>query len=137
MDILKKEMSRNFRVGEFFRSAEEATYERITRLQTKLVLLILQPLRDELGLPIYINSGYRNEEHNAEVGGQPDSHHLMLEDKCAADITCDDMTRLWELLKVKCGLFCYAYWNEPRKFIHISGLTTFDPRVGKMWEVDP
>ena len=36
---------------------------------------ILQPLRDKVG-PIKINSGYRCERVNKDVGGQPSSQHL-------------------------------------------------------------
>lgn len=36
----------------------------------------LQALRDTLGRPVIINSGYRNPTHNAAVGGSPDSYHL-------------------------------------------------------------
>ncbi len=36
----------------------------------------LQALRDALGRPVIINSGYRNPAHNAAVGGSPTSYHL-------------------------------------------------------------
>lgn len=36
----------------------------------------LQALRDALGRPVIISSGYRNPTHNAAVGGSPDSYHL-------------------------------------------------------------
>ncbi len=36
----------------------------------------LQDLRSNLGRPVYIISGYRNPEHNAQVGGSPQSYHL-------------------------------------------------------------
>ncbi len=37
----------------------------------------LQILRDRIGLPIEISSGYRCRKHNADVGGVPDSQHLL------------------------------------------------------------
>lgn len=43
----------------------------------------LQGLRNTLGRPIIINSGYRNPAHNAAVGGSPNSYHLQ---GMAADI---------------------------------------------------
>ena len=46
---------------------------------------ILQPARDHIGLPIRINSGYRNILVNAYFGGKRNSQHLS---GCAADITC-------------------------------------------------
>lgn len=36
----------------------------------------LQVLRDEAGVPLVINSGYRCESHNRRVGGSPRSQHM-------------------------------------------------------------
>jgi uncharacterized protein YcbK (DUF882 family) len=36
----------------------------------------LQVLRDEIGKPITINSGYRSPKYNAKVGGARNSQHL-------------------------------------------------------------
>lgn len=46
----------------------------------------LQVLRDEIGKPININSGYRSPGHNAIVGGVPDSQHVLGK---ASDISID------------------------------------------------
>jgi uncharacterized protein YcbK (DUF882 family) len=35
----------------------------------------LQILRNEIGKPIHINSGYRSPEHNRRIGGVPNSFH--------------------------------------------------------------
>jgi len=43
----------------------------------------LQVLRDHIGKPIHINSGYRSPTHNAKVGGVKDSRHIFGQ---AADI---------------------------------------------------
>ena len=43
----------------------------------------LQVLRDEAGVPLAINSGYRCEKHNKAVGGSPNSQHVQ---GTAADI---------------------------------------------------
>ena len=43
---------------------------------TSLCLNCLQPLRDGLGKPVIITSGYRTPEHNKNVGGVPTSQHL-------------------------------------------------------------
>lgn len=43
---------------------------------------VLQPLRNHIGVPITITSGYRSAEVNKAVGGVPSSQHL---DGCAAD----------------------------------------------------
>ena len=49
-----------------------------------LVANVLDPLREAYGKPIYVNSGYRCEKHNAAVGGVPRSQHLVGQ---AADIS--------------------------------------------------
>jgi uncharacterized protein YcbK (DUF882 family) len=46
----------------------------------------LQRLRNIVGAPIYVTSGYRCVRHNAVVGGVPDSYHLQ---GLAADIWCE------------------------------------------------
>ena len=48
-----------------------------------LVANVLDPVREKLGKPIVVNSGYRCKEHNLEVGGVTNSQHLVGE---AADI---------------------------------------------------
>ena len=48
-----------------------------------LVEAVLDPARERLGKPIYVNSGYRCPRHNAAVGGVPGSQHMRGE---AADI---------------------------------------------------
>ena len=48
-----------------------------------LVQDVLDPARERLGEPIYVNSGYRCPRHNAAVGGVPNSQHMRGE---AADI---------------------------------------------------
>ena len=49
----------------------------------------LQVLRDEIGLPISINSGYRNPKYNKKIGGAKFSQHLTAS---ASDITVRDLT---------------------------------------------
>lgn len=49
----------------------------------------LQILRDNLGEPIHVNSGYRTAAYNKKVGGKPASQHLQAK---AADITCKSKT---------------------------------------------
>ena len=46
----------------------------------------LQKIRDSVGRPMFINSAYRCEAHNLEVGGAITSRHLK---GCAVDISID------------------------------------------------
>lgn len=65
-------LSANFKVREFACKC--------SRCQELLVdeelVSCLQKLRDHFGVPVNINSGYRCQAHNAEVGGSATSHHM-------------------------------------------------------------
>jgi uncharacterized protein YcbK (DUF882 family) len=52
-------------------------------------LAMIDDLREQFGAPLHVNSGYRCEKHNAEVGGKPHSMHLTGK---AADISTVNMT---------------------------------------------
>lgn len=56
----------------------------------------LQQVRDESGVIMLVNSGYRCSKHNAEVGGKSGSAHTRGK---AADIACQDSHRRYLLLK--------------------------------------
>ena len=56
-----------------------------------LVDHVLDPLRRQFGMPIYVNSGYRCPELNKAVGGDGYSQHMRGE---AADIRANDMIGL-------------------------------------------
>ena len=55
----------------------------------------LQIIRNELQLPIIVNSAYRSPEVNAKVGGVSSSYHVK---GLAADIRCSDMDKLLTIL---------------------------------------
>ena len=55
----------------------------------------LQTIRNELHLPIIVNSGYRSKEVNESVGGVSSSYHVK---GLAADIKCKDMDKLLSVL---------------------------------------
>ena len=55
----------------------------------------LQTIRNELHLPIIVNSGYRSKEVNEAVGGVSSSYHCK---GSAADIKCSDMDKLLTVL---------------------------------------
>ena len=69
---------------------------------------ILEPARLEIGMPITVTSGFRSERVNKIVGGAKGSLHLVGK---AADITCSDNARLYEVLqKLPCfELITYRY----------------------------
>ena len=49
------------------------------------VINMAQTIRDALGVPVHVNSGYRCEAHNKKVGGVPKSKHILGK---AADLSC-------------------------------------------------
>ena len=60
-----------------------------------LCIEVLQPLRDCLGKPVVISSGYRSEEVNRMVGGVKGSQHLRGE---AADIHVENTEHLLKIM---------------------------------------
>ncbi len=88
-------LSPNFELSELLHSQEAIrrgidntpTSTIVAELQ-RLAQLILQPLRDHVGRPIVISSGYRSPALNRAVGGAPSSHHMQGR---AADITVPGM----------------------------------------------
>ena len=97
-------ISKNFSYREFEASGiaeEKGICNVITAFEVRdsikaLVDTVLQPLRDAWGKPLHINSGYRCQELNREVGGMPTSQHVKGE---AADVACDKPVELARLAK--------------------------------------
>lgn len=56
---------------------------------------VLQKIRDRLGEPIHISSGYRCKELNDMVGGSTSSDHLH---GAACDVRCSDNKKLFDLI---------------------------------------
>jgi hypothetical protein len=89
------QLSKNFSLAEFTKS-ETATRKGLDNTPTpeviqnlqKLVDNIIQPIREAIGKPIKINSGYRAPEVNASVGGSKTSDHCKGQ---AADIEINGM----------------------------------------------
>jgi len=85
-------LSRNFWLYEFTRSQtalrngidNTPSPEAVEELRT-LVLNILQPLREMVGRPININSGFRSDALNTTINGSKNSQHRLGQ---AADIEC-------------------------------------------------
>ena len=82
----KANLSEHFVLGEFTRSKYPEVYnipshEAIANL--KRLCVWLEVLREKVGQPIIINSGYRSPQLNRKVGGAANSNHLT---GCAVDI---------------------------------------------------
>ena len=97
---------KHFRIEEFEASPTAKTMgidniipAEARRAVERLVEAVLDPLREEFAMPIYVNSGYRSAALNAAVGGVANSQHRRGE---AADITSgtrEGNMRLWRLLR--------------------------------------
>lgn len=95
----------------------------VTNIYT-LVDYVLDPLRDIVGFPIYINSGYRCKSLNDAIGGSDNSQHM---NGLAADISFGVNEHLCEwvysVLQAEMRLYlhidqCILY--KDKRFIHVS-----------------
>ncbi len=90
MKIMSKHEINNIRVAPNFLLREfECTDGSHQVVLHRVLLERLQALRNTLGRPVIINSGYRNPTHNEAVGGSPNSYHLR---GMAADIRVPGMS---------------------------------------------
>lgn len=81
-------LTNNFSLAEFAcKDGTPVPPELIPNVQ--LLANNLQVLRDHLGEPIHVNSGYRSPGYNAKVGGKKNSYHLKA---MAGDLTCKSKT---------------------------------------------
>lgn len=72
----------------------------------------LECVRDDFGKPMIINSGARCPKRNAEVGGEPDSAHLL---GLAADIAIDNAADRFKIVAIAIdldavGIGIYPTW---------------------------
>ena len=80
----------------------------------------LQTIRNELHLPIIVNSAYRSPEVNEKVGGVSSSYHVK---GLAADIRCSDMDKLLTILHShlmaidRLGIY---YSNTKQEWYHVG-----------------
>lgn len=89
----------------------------------RLAKTILQPIREEYGYPIIVNSAFRSKQVNAKVGGSKTSQHMLGE---AADIKAYDgdnkklfnlIYKMMKLNKIQVGQLIDEYGYS---WVHIS-----------------
>lgn len=108
--MLHIQLSKNFTKEEF-----ECKCCNECEINPKLVNR-LQLVRDIVGVPIYINSGYRCDKHNKEIGGSSKSQHVLGN---AADIRIKNhsVKEMYEVCKhFFTGIGIYPEQN----FIHVD-----------------
>lgn len=120
-------ISKNFATEEFFYSSVACNEgfcnyppkdeeEKVLSNIGSLVSNVLQPLRDKLGIPIHVTSGYRCKELNNVLNGVGNSQHLY---GLAADITCVELRRCFDILCQEIEFDQLIYYVK-RGFIHVS-----------------
>ena len=96
------------------------------------VIDMAQVIREELGVPVKVNSGCRCEKHNARVGGVKGSKHTK---GLAADLSCsmgsDVMFQAVKRLQAQGKLPALDYCIKYKTFIHID----CGGKRKNMWEV--
>lgn len=88
----------------------------------ELVEKVLQPLRDRVGHPLRINSGYRCPELNRAVGGVATSQHVKGE---AVDIAAEDPHELAKVVRDTPEI-----WREVDQMILYPTFVHFSHRKG-------
>src|SRR5690606_2367690 len=82
------QLTANFNLSEFAcRDGSPVPDELLPNVE--LLAKNLQVLRDHIGEPIHVNSGYRSPDHNKKIGGAKSSFHMKA---MAADITVKSKT---------------------------------------------
>lgn len=109
------------KVGKFFSENEFACkcwrHNGLDHVIDKRLVDLLDAIRERVGEPVYITSGYRCPEHNAEVGGVPNSFHTQ---GIACDIYCDGVS-VEELAQIaeECGAQGVGrYYSQG--FVHVD-----------------
>lgn len=82
-----------------------------------LVRNILDKLREEIGIPIVVTSGYRCPLLNVAVGGADSSYHLYGK---AADITCKLGAKALFLKLLDHYEFSELIWYRSRNIVHVA-----------------
>jgi zinc D-Ala-D-Ala carboxypeptidase len=94
------QLSKNFSLAELTKTSAKAdntpSAEQIENLRA-LCVNVLQPLREAMGRPMRVNSGFRSDAVNRAVGGSSTSQHSRGE---AADIEFDGFDNLALGLKI-------------------------------------
>ena len=115
----------NFKISELIHS-DTAVQHNINNMpdinsldcMLELIVNCLQPIREKLGKPMIITSGYRNSQVNKLVGGANNSGHLT--GRCA-DIHVNGMTakELYNFIK-KSGVKYRQCILESNSWVHID-----------------
>ena len=105
----------------------EPTQDHIENLKL-LCEYVLEPIREKIGCPLVISSGYRSEKVNALVGGSKTSQHILGQ---AADIQIFDKTKtnkdLFDCIvsmiksnEIQIGQCIWEFGETEPNWVHVS-----------------
>lgn len=114
----EKQVSENFKVKEF--RCKDGSDKIL--IDVEFVTNKLQAIRDHFGAPVTINSAYRTESYNAQVGGAKSSYHMKGQ---AFDIVVQGHTPL-EVAQ-------YAQTLDINGIIQYNGFVHVDSRQNRYW----
>ena len=79
---------------------------------------VLDSIRESVNVPLVLSCAYRCPEHNAEVGGVPNSQHVQ---GCAADILVPDGMTVDEMADIaeQCGADGIGRYYD-QGFVHVD-----------------
>ncbi|MTI47867.1 MAG: DUF882 domain-containing protein [Firmicutes bacterium] len=106
------QLSKNFNLKEF----QCTTDNPVVILDPKLIDK-LQKLRDRLGVPLHVNSGYRTSEFNKSIGGYEYSKHMKGQ---AADISMNNIKLSIETIKDLCVTIGFSGIGLYNTHIHVD-----------------
>lgn len=95
---------------------------------------VLQPLRDAVGAPIRVTSGYRSPVLNARIGGSATSQHRLGEAAdivLPADLDRDGVVRLYNIISAS-GLPFDQLILELGEWVHVSHRFDGRPRAQRL-----
>lgn len=119
----KKEKVRYFNYSEF----DSPDVQGSGQLMDKILLEMLDEVRDKFDKPIHINSGFRTPAHNEAVGGTENSSHLK---GLAVDIACDNSVDRFDLINCLLDVG-FSRIGVAKTFIHAD--IDFDKAQGIIW----
>ena len=119
----KKEKVKYFNYSEF----DSPDLQGSGQMMNKLVLDMLDEVREKFDKPIHINSGYRTPQHNEAVGGTENSSHLK---GLAVDIACDNSIDRFDLINCLLDVG-FSRIGVAKTFIHAD--IDPDKSNGVMW----
>jgi hypothetical protein len=115
---------------EYFNTQDTTLLEHEHYLNAIKLLVQINKLREHLGVPFKVNSGYRSPDYNVKIGGSKNSAHC----KAAAIDISDRDGKLYAAVTANDNALLIAYdlYAEDRKdtesWLHLSVLP---PRSGK------